>query len=210
MAETGPADADGDGVHAEFVGDFVGGVAFQASFEHGLFDWGQTLVERLDGVLVLGGLGGGFLGSGQGLQGFDEKGAAIFGAGLAAVGAPFPGDFAADDGASQGDEFVGVGDIKALIADPHQQAVMDGLHDVDRIEVGSEKGAEEDAGHDPNLLFVLLAEFELSLRIPSGCAIHELGKVEFCTRFFGIQACASIFSVFCNSLSILLHSKERR
>ena len=178
-------------MESEVLGHFAGGVSIEAHFKHFSLDFGQRVAQPLQFVVVIGDLVGAGVVVGDGTQqvrnveGITVRATAVME--LASVGPPFASHFAAYDDAGQRDQLFGTGDGKFLVPEPDQQAFVDRLQEVHAVQVAAELGAEENAGHDPDLAFIALANKFLSRSVPGGRAAQQFCKITRCDRIVTFQ-----------------------
>lgn len=87
---------------------------------------------------------------------------------------PLSGDFPAHDDDGQTQESIRGRDVELFVANTEQDCPMDRLHQIDRIEIGSQRAAQPGPRHHAYLRLVLLHELEYRLLVPGADAAHQV------------------------------------
>ena len=78
-----------------------------------------------------------------------------------------PSHLAAQYGQRQSHQFFRTENIKSVVAQAQQQAFVDRLHEVERIELGAQRPAKHEMGHDADFRLLLSRKLGQSALVPT-------------------------------------------
>jgi hypothetical protein len=180
LPEAGQAHAQSHATEADLIRDLGRAVAFKAEMENVLFGWiegGEQFLELVVKLSPLGGVVARLAETGEDVRGVLGGPALAAESLLALEVSPVAGCLAAKHRQSKADQLFGFIELEFRRAQPAKEAFMHRLSQVSRFQVRLQRGPEQHAGDNPELVFVGRNEFRFRGAIAIGNPSEQSGEV---------------------------------